>query len=50
MTFGVRLLGVGVGGRFWRVIETGDVCYRRSGHRPMSWPLEVENESHAVAH
>lgn len=37
---GLRLLGVGVGGKFWRVVETGDSCYRRTpGHHPMEWPL-----------
>lgn len=46
---GVRLLGIGVGGEFWRVIETGDVCHRNSGrHHDLTWPLNVHNHHGAA--
>jgi hypothetical protein len=38
-----RLLGVGVGGEWWRVIETGDSCHREGGHHSMTWPLRADN-------
>lgn len=40
----IRLMGIGIGGEFWKVIETGDACYRPGGHRPEIWPLEVHND------
>jgi adenylosuccinate synthase len=46
---GLRLLGIGVGGRFWQVAETGDSCARYSGSRHTSkvWPLVTSNEEAA---
>lgn len=45
MPTGIRLMGVGVGGPRWRVIETGDACHRLgAGHWSQQWPrfsLEV---------
>jgi adenylosuccinate synthase len=40
---GVRLMGVGVGGDWWRVIETGDACDRPERHHNRTWPLAVYN-------
>lgn len=36
---GVRLLGVGVGGDFWDVIETNDACWRPGHHTAQQWKL-----------
>lgn len=41
---GRRLLGVGVGGKYWRVIETGDACHRPFHHRSRTWGLRQEND------
>lgn len=42
---GLRLMGVGVGGPGFRVLETGDACNRlTAGHHPMVWPLTQEAE------
>lgn len=44
-----RLMGVGVGGPHWRVIETGDACKRDNGnHRAWTWPLRQEASLHAL--
>lgn len=41
---GVPVLGVGVGGQWWRVVESGFTCgTRRRGHTPTRWSLEVDN-------
>jgi adenylosuccinate synthase len=41
---GVRVLGIGVGGDFWDVAETGDTCHRAAGwHVGQEWPLRTYN-------
>lgn len=42
---GLHLLGVGVGGDFWDVAETGDICHRTGdlGHVGQEWPLRTYN-------
>lgn len=37
---GRRLLGIGVGGQFWDVAETGDTCYRMGHHHGRTWMLD----------
>lgn len=40
-----RIMGIGVGGEWWRVVETGDACFRPGqGHRPTQWPIIARNE------
>lgn len=46
---GVRLMGVGVGGRFWKVLETGDACDRPGRHGRRTWRLQVSNRETADA-
>lgn len=41
---GVRLLGIGIGGKHWRVIPTGDACYRSARHSSRTWELRQEND------
>jgi adenylosuccinate synthase len=38
----LRLLGIGAGGNFWRVIETGDACFRPGHHHSQAWELRQE--------
>jgi adenylosuccinate synthase len=44
----VRLLGVGVGGQFWDVAETGDSCWRLGRHSGQQWPLQQQNHPETV--
>ena len=39
----IRVLGIGVGGEYWRVIESGVSCRRPGAHYGREWPLVTAN-------
>lgn len=43
----LRLMGIGTGGKFWDVAQTGDTCHRPGHHTERTWTLSNLNEAAA---